>query len=430
MSNKNLKHFKQLWYMPILAIAMAIMLGRLLIVARLLSLEEFATFSLGLLISTTFCMLGCLGLQSLLQRDLPVMIVRRREKAGAVLAMQCILVASGTALALIILSMVFSTTLLGISVKLGVIGLIHGLSQQLFTLATVDSRSRSQPIVYANQNLVRAILLALISPMAISLGADPLSALAFEASVTLALSTFLVGWNLSSINVSPIDAMAVGFRRLGRIRWNTAVVLLLINALAFIANSLDRWIAAQQLTNQSFGIYSFAWTVCSAAQAAQLIINAAVYPLLARRYALNGSALAFKLCARLSNALLLISLTMGAMFFPIIEFLVTEFFERYASSLLIIQVFIVCACFRVSNFWASYAIVAGRESHLLKATIVSVASVFITWILLVSIISNQIDLLSIAYLALMLTIGAYASAIFVARAGMNEPTGKSKCAGS
>src|SRR6202047_3435213 len=88
----------QLWYVPLLSSAMALMLIRTLVAARILDVNGFAKFSGALLVSSTFCMLHCLGLLQLLQRELPIQIVRHREVAGQKLIAQCLLVASGCAI--------------------------------------------------------------------------------------------------------------------------------------------------------------------------------------------------------------------------------------------------------------------------------------------------------------------------------------------
>lgn len=414
---KDEGHLKQLWYVPILAMAMALMLGRMLVVARLLPVEGFATYSLGLLISSSFCMLGCLGLQSLLQRDLPIMIVRRRERAGAVLSMQCVLVAVVSAFTLVIISLSFFPVILGTNSRISAIALIHGLSQQLFTIATVDSRSRNRPIIYANQNLIRAILLAFISPMAIGLGGDAFTALALEASCTLAVSCLLFYRNLNSIAFAAKDAMIVAYRSLRRVNWKSAVALLAISGITFVASNLDRWIAAQQLQDPSFGVYSFAWTIFIVAQAMQLIINASAYPLVARKYANDGAKSAFRFCARLSLSLLIASLFLSVFSYPIIVLIIEGFYSSYVNSLIIIPIFVIAACLRVSDFWTSYSIVTGREAQLLKATAITVLVVFIIWMVSLGIFEAGIDIFSISCLALMLAIGSYLTSILVAWAG-------------
>src|SRR6185436_16327389 len=97
------RRLRQLWYLPTLAVAMGLMMLRILFMARRLDLAGFAQFSAGLLVSTTFCMLGCIGLQSMLQRDMPILLARRRARAGLVLMTQAMLVACGcAALALLV----------------------------------------------------------------------------------------------------------------------------------------------------------------------------------------------------------------------------------------------------------------------------------------------------------------------------------------
>src|SRR5689334_7988913 len=130
---------------------MGVMLLRLLLMAHLLPLSEFAAYSLGLLISSSFCMLGCLGLQSVLQRDLPVLIVRRRERVGATICLQCVVVASACAvLAWIGISLCGSASLtLGAAAPVASIGILHGLAQQVFLVATVESRSRRETMRFA-----------------------------------------------------------------------------------------------------------------------------------------------------------------------------------------------------------------------------------------------------------------------------------------
>src|SRR5688572_29095745 len=88
---------RQLWYAPVLAVATALMMLRLFALAALLDIPNFAQVGVGLLVSSTFTMLACLGLQSVLQRDMPVMFVRGRERAARVLLAQCVVAAYASA---------------------------------------------------------------------------------------------------------------------------------------------------------------------------------------------------------------------------------------------------------------------------------------------------------------------------------------------
>ena len=137
------RRMKQLWYLPLLGTAMGLMMLRILAMARVLDVAGFGTYSAGLLISGTFCMLGCLGLQSILQRDMPVMLMRLRARAGLVLLLQCLLVALACA-SVGVLASGFVVSAGGLPSLALVVGIVHGLSQQVFLLVTVESRSRGR----------------------------------------------------------------------------------------------------------------------------------------------------------------------------------------------------------------------------------------------------------------------------------------------
>lgn len=410
----NRQLLKRLWYMPILAAAMALMLIRLLIVARLLPVEEFAVYSLGLLVSSSFCMLGCMGLQSLLQRDLPVMIVRRREKAGGVLLMQSVLVAIATAVAAVSALAISEAPVFGISSRTLSIALIHGLSQQLFTVATVDSRSRSLPVRYANQNFFRAVLLTLIGPIAIGFGNGAVTVLALEAGLTLLVSAWLIFDKFRAISFPFAAAIIVALRCFRSVRWKSAIILLMVGTLSFVAGNLDRWIAAQWLSANSFGIYSFAWTLFIVAQAAQLIINAAAYPIISRVYAVQGTAAAFRISAAVSMSLLVVSALSGLLAYPILEQLIRSFYPSYANSIQLLPLFILASVLRVSDFWSSYLVVTRKESQLLWLTLSTITIILTTWWIYADFNMRNLSISHVAYLALLLAIGTYLSVALAA----------------
>ena len=142
------QRLRQIWYIPSLAIAMVLMMVRLMIVARLLPVEEFATLSSGILVSGAFGMLGCLGLQSVLQRDWPMLLIRGQEYRGLVLAAQSNLVAVGCALVGLCVA-ASGVSIAGVKPIVFCIGVLHGLSQQFFSIATIESRSRGRMFDYA-----------------------------------------------------------------------------------------------------------------------------------------------------------------------------------------------------------------------------------------------------------------------------------------
>ena len=402
----------RLWYVPMLAVSMGLMLLRLAIIAKMLPVSEFAAFSAGLLVSSSFCMLGCFGLQSLLQRDLPILIMRRRERAGEVLVMQCVLMAVAAAFFGIILVSASNGSLVGLtSVGLS-ISLFHGLSQQLFTVATIDSRSRNQPVLFARQNLERAIPLVIASPAIILLGGGSMTILIVEASITLLLFTRLLvdkfRWTPSAIS----SALRVGWRRMPNVNWRSAITLLAVSSLSFVVLNLDRWIAAQWLSANNFGQYAFAWTLISMAQSIQLIINASVYPTLSQKYALLGKKLCFSLALKLSIVTLISGIVISVIFYPVIEILISSIFKKYSAVLIIIPIFLAVAIFRISDFWSSFLIITGNEIKVLKTLLLTAISILLCWLLFLNFEKNNFSLIAIAILALSITFVNYIALAF------------------
>lgn len=295
---------RQLWYAPVLALALGLMMARLLVMARILDLSAYATYSAGLLVSSSFLMLSCLGLQSLLQRELPMLVVRRREFAGGVLLMQCGLVATVCAAAGAAAVSLSGMSLAGLSPLLLVIALIHGLSLQLFLVATVESRSRGQPLRFANQNLFRALVLMAAGTAVAASGLGAAAVLITEAVSSLSLAVWIFRKYFYTIPLRLTVAIALAWRRFPLIPWRSALALLAVASFSFFVTNADRWLAAQQLPVSAFAQYSFAWTVLMVAQSAQGVINASLFPLLARCFAMRGGycvqhntqGFAFSLC--------------------------------------------------------------------------------------------------------------------------------------
>ena len=134
---------KEVWYVPILALAMGLMMLRPLLMARLFNAPEFGTYIAGLLVSSSFCVLGCLGLQPKLQRSMPMGFVARKELASQILVFQAILVALLLALLGCLIG-VADFSIAGLSPGNFAVSVVHGLSQQIFLLSTVESRSRGE----------------------------------------------------------------------------------------------------------------------------------------------------------------------------------------------------------------------------------------------------------------------------------------------
>ena len=401
------ERLRKLSYAPVLALAMGLMLVRLLVMARLLELPHFAIYSAGLLVSSSFCMLTCLGLQSLLQRDLPVMIVRGRERAGGVLLAQCAGVAilcAVTGAAVVTFSDLY---LAGLTPSLLSLALLHGLSQQLFLIATVDSRSRGLPHVFARHNLGRSLIVLGTAVAATLMGGQGATALAVEALVSLAISAWLLSQQFHAIDLRLLVVLQVAQRRLLSVRWRSALALLSVASLGFVVINVDRWLAAQWLPAPNFAQYSFAWTLLMVAQSVQVVINASLYPMLAKRFASGDIEAAFRIGAVASLGLLIAGIVAALPLWALMDFAVASWFTAYADARDLLPVFLVVAVLRVSDFWTSFLLVAGREAWLLLLSLSSVTVAVVAWWLIVQPSHATLRIEQVALLALVLAVSGY-----------------------
>lgn len=408
------RRWRQLWYVPLLSLAMALMMVRTLVMAKILDIPGFAQFSAGQLASSTFCMLGCLGLYPLLQRELPVQIVRHRQRVGAILLAQCLVVAAACALLGMVLAAV-GVSVMGLSPALLAIGLLHGLSQQVFLAVTLDSRSRGEPLQFALQNLERAAT-ALAVGCGVGLVLESAAAvLLAEAAVSLLLTLKTMRGVLRRSRLKATVVILLATRRMGRIPWSSAMALMAVLFVAFSFLNADRWVAAQLLQSAAFALYAFAWTLLLVAQSMQAVINASFFPLLARRFASTGSATAFRLCARASIGLLLAFALVSWPAGWLLEVAVLRWFPAYADATSIIGIFLWVAALRISDFWGSYLIIVGKEKRLLLVYLGVGILVFAAWMYRVNVWANQgITIGDIAWLAVALSVAGYIASLLTA----------------
>lgn len=404
----TLHRLRHLWYAPVLALGMGLMMVRLLIMARILDMSGYAVYSAGLLVSSSFLMLGCLGLQSLLQRDLPMLIVRRREQAGGVLLMQSVLVASICAAIGAVVVVLSGLSLAGLTPMLLVTALIHGLSLQLFLVATVESRSRGASLRFANQNLIRALFLLVAGSAVAVSGLGAAMVLITESVLSLLLAIWLFRKQFDAIPMRPIAALSLAWRRFPLIPWRSALALLAVASFGFLASNVDRWFAAQQLTVSAFAQYSFAWTVLMVAQSLQVIVNAFLFPLLARCYAISGGRIAYVTTVKASLSLLGFGALMAFPLWELLDYCIERWFVAYQDASSLLPVFLVIAVLRLSDFWSSYLLVIGHETRLLALNVLSAIFTIVIWLLSIRFDPKVIQIKQVAMLALLLATIGYA----------------------
>lgn len=363
---------RQMWYAPVLALALGIMMLRLGLLAAYLSPEEFGLLAFGLLVSSGQVILGAFGLQQLVQRDLPGLIVMGRETDALRLIMQTGLFSLACFLLLLPLY-VIGPLFAAYPAEVWVIGLGHGLSQQLFLLATTESRSRGAPLVFAKDNLYRAILVAVLSFTAILLGYSALMILVIEAAASTLLSLKRFRSIFAATSASVVHIVSDAALGMLRLPWSNALFLMAASLLTYGLLNLDRWVASLWLDKVLFANYAFLSIGLMMAQSLQSLLNAAAFPMIARRHATKGVGSAFKLARNLSLACLGAGLIVGPALVLLSHSIIEAWFPRYIDTIPLTWTILILAVLRLSDFYSTYLLVTGHERTLTLINLIVLA---------------------------------------------------------
>jgi O-antigen/teichoic acid export membrane protein len=402
-------------YAPLLFVALGLMMARLLAAARILEVTEFAHYSAALLVSGSFCMLGSLGLQTMLQRELPVMIHRGEELRGMVLLTQSLVVAAACALVGLLAALVVPTTGAGQALDRSAfaVGVLHGLSQQVFVLVTVESRSRGRTMAFARQYMVRSVAVVAFGMLAMRLSASGTWGAAAEAAATLAISAWVLHGITGRTGTRIAAAAMLATRRLHDLRWRAAAALLAVFALSWAVQNADRWVAERALGVTSFAVYAFAANAVTVASAVQMVTNAALFPRLATVYASSGRRGAFASAMRFSVLLGALGLVAAPAAVLAWSYFIDRWFPLYVGSNAAAPLLIGVGVLRVSDYWSSFLLVVGAERRLLAVTAVTALVLGTAWWLLLP-TGGAPTIESIAWLALALAAGTYGSSFLIA----------------
>ncbi len=396
----------QLWYVPWLGTAMLLMLGRTLVIARLLDVQGFGEFSSALLVSNSFCMLGALGLYPLLQRDLPLLIVRETERRGILLLMQGMIVAVVCA-ALLALLPLLAVRIAGLTAPAALLAIAHGLAQQLFLIATTESRSRGQPLRFALQNLVRAALM-FAAGAAVAVATHSMkTVLVVETLVSLVMVHLTLRKILRDVGTRARIALLAAIRSLRTARWRSAVTLLFAGFAAFLMLNADRWVGAQALPAAGFAHYAFPWTVLLVAQSCQALVNASFYTMAARRYATLGRAAAYQTSLRVSGALFVTGALAALPATWLLERAIPTWFPAYADTTTLIPAMIAIAVLRVSDVWSGFLAMVGLEARLLALNVAAILVATAIWFAVVRPLGTPLRLSDLVWLAALMTLVNY-----------------------
>lgn len=369
---------RQLWYVPILSISLGLTFLRLLVFARLLDIAQFSAFSAGLLVSSSVSMLSCLGIQLIIQRDLPGLLQQGRRRRGTVLTLSGGIVAVACALLGGALAAA-GVAVAGLSGWQLAVAVLHGLSQQAFVLATIESRSAGEPLRYANDNLRRAVAIIIAGTSAAAAGLEATTVLLVEAAVSIALALGILGHQLRAAHMVVRSGLWSAVHHLRRLPWRSAFVLLAVTMVAFASVNADRWLAAETLTASEFGEYALAWIVVMVSQSAQVLINTTVFPMLARRHAMAGADTTLRLGAKASTSVLVVAAGVAALAAYPLSRAIPMYYPDYDGAIPLLPWLLGAAVLRVSDFWSSVLIIIGREGLLLALQVTSLACVATVW---------------------------------------------------
>lgn len=415
MTTESPASWRQLWYLPLLAIAMTATMLRVLVMARLLDVPSFGQYSAGLLVASLFGMLGCIGLYALLQRDMPMHFARGCSRRAMVLMGQCVGLTCIYG-SLLMLTTNLPVTVAGLHGAVLAIALFNGFSQQLFLIATVESRSHGEPVRFAMQNLLRSLPLVAAGSLVAVLTGSPGWTLFVEALVSLIFATAIFMKALHRAKMGMVLLAYAAWRGWRNIPWASALPLLGISIVVTTLTLLDRWLGAELLQAEAFAQYAFAAIVVLIAQALQSMINALAYPSLARRFALSGSTQAFRLAAGLSLGLLALSAMASLPLYLAAEWAVEHWYEDYQQAIDLLPIMLAVAALRIADFWSSYATIAGKERRLLLFNLAGGLVSCIVWVSALF-LGNDETLRSenFAWLALLLAFGLHATSAAVAQ---------------
>jgi O-antigen/teichoic acid export membrane protein len=370
------RSFRLFSYTPLLAIASAVALGKTLVYARLMEVEQFGVTSQMLLVSTLFGLVGTLGTQLIAHRDVPGLLYGGRRRRGVALLAQSILVTGLVALlcAMLVLA---GLRLFSLSGPQLLVGIAHGLAQQAFVTLTIESKSRLAMVPYALQVLVRTTATSIAGALVAFLGGGGLGAVSAELIVTVLVLPGLTTSILAASRVSFPVAFRLGTRAHCDLPWRAALILLVGSLVTFASSNLDRWLAADTLDRFAFGQYSFAWIPLTAAQSVQFLLNAGLFPLIAQRASAGHNVLG--MTAVISWGLLACGFLAGVAGWLVMQFGIEYWFPQYRPAVPLIGPIMAAAAFRVSDFWASFLIIMRREGLLLKLQTGILAVVLIAW---------------------------------------------------
>jgi hypothetical protein len=299
------------------------------------------------------------------------------------------------------------------------VALLHGLVQQIFLLYTVESRSHGTPVRFAAQSFARAVMVLMSGSLAALVTRNATTILIAETLASLAvlvvLSPAVARRNGLGFGVGLVLAM----KRMPQIQWRPALMLLAAASLAYLQTNADRWVATSVLDRDGFAAYSFAWILLLAAGQAQVLINSAAFPWMARRVARAGTRAGLGSTSALSALMLGLGTGFAIPLLFFADWAVPRYWPHLAASVQLLPIFAACAVLRMSDFWSSFLLVTGKERHLVRNSLV-VGALVLTAALWMDRNGTAWKAIQVGWLCLFITAGTYLTSLWTSMTAAKE----------
>lgn len=402
---RGVAHFS---YTPLLGLAAAVAFGKLIVYAKLVAVEQYGALGQMLLVSSAVGIVGSLGLQSVASRNVPALFVRGRQRRGVWLLAQTVAVSTWFAL-LLTLAAAAGLSLFGLRAEELTLGILHGWAQLTFLTLASESRSRLEMLRYARQMALRNVVIAAAGFAFAAFGSGAKGVILAETAGTLAFCLLLGRSVLARARLHGGALLRALDLRRRRLPWRAALLMLAGTAVLFVSFNADRWIAAETLPRDAFGVYAFGWLALLAAQSVHGLLNSSLLPLLSRRRALALDASAYRLTALISAALLAGGLSVVLPTAWALAWAVEHWMPQYAAARPLWVPMLLAAVLRVSDFWSSLLLAVEREGLLLAVQALAVLAAGVGYLAWLAIGAEAPTPVSLAWFAVATAFLSYGS---------------------
>jgi O-antigen/teichoic acid export membrane protein len=385
------KYIHKIAFFPLIALANFLMFFRLLALAKIFNLSDFGQFSMGMLIANSFCLFGGVGFYQLLQQKLPRLHISKKKKEALILTNQAIVSTLSIFIIVVLIIFAFAGKLRYEPLFL-LISAFAGLSQQLFLVFTLQSRSANDSLGYSLEILIRNFSVTITIVMLAIFFQSPVLCI-----LTDAILTFVIGFIIffKNYNFFSLNYFFLSIKLLKNVEWKKIIYLFMLSAFGFFIANADRWIAGIYFDKQKFGLYSFGFLILTISQSVQAIINVVTFPSISNIYQIYGAKKAFIYTKKIAILAITIAACFLPFFFFLANFMIGRFYPSFFSVKYVIALFMIVSLFKISDFWSSFLIISGKEKILLFIQFVLSASSGLTLLVILCFFSLTINTLAL-----------------------------------